>query len=104
MSRLLRPPFSYQGPFTALKELPLDGLTLKRGDRVPEERAAQLSRSTIRGLWMTGHIECTPSLEAAAAFVRADSEAWARGYAKPVKGGQKKGPRAPAAGAARVKP
>lgn len=100
MSRLLRPPFSYAGPFTALKELPLDGLTLQRGDRLPEERAARLSRSTIRGLWMTGHIECAASLQAAAAFVRADSEARAPSKAPRAKGGQKRGPRAPAAGAA----
>lgn len=102
MTRLLRPPFSYEGPFTVLKELPLDGLTLKRGDRLPEERAAQLSRSTIRGLWMTGHIECAKSLQAAAAFVRADSEA--RAPFKTPKGGQKKGPSASAAGAAGGKP
>ena len=99
MTRLLRPPFSYQGPFTVLKELALDGLTLRRGDRLPEERAAALSRSTLRGLWMTGHVECAASLAAAAAFVRADSEARAR-YKPKKAGGQKKGPRAPAAGAA----
>lgn len=69
----MRPPFDPKGPLTVLKPLSIEGRVLQRGARVPPATQRDLSSSTLRGLWAQGYFECAESLEAAAAFVDADT-------------------------------